>query len=383
MKILHIITDLSIGGAQMMLYNLLSGMHGNGFETEVISLVEAGPAGPKIASLDIPVWSLGMRRGVPNPVAVLRLARYLRRNRPDVIQTWMYHANVVGGIAATLAGGVPVVWAIHHTSFEPEGNKRSTIWTAQIGGVFSHWLPRQIVIVSEKARQLHEELGYADHKMVVIPNGFDLRKSRPDPVARLSVRHELGIPEEARLIGMVGRFHPQKDHHTFVQAAALVHANLPDVHFLLCGYRLTWDNSELSRWIDESGLRQHFHLLGRRDDVPRLHAALDLATLSAAYGEAFPLVVGEAMACGVPCVVTDVGDSAMIVGDTGRVVPIRDPQALAVAWRELLAMEPEARIELGQRARQRIEENFSLPAIVAQYEMLYQSPGYVRPPQFA
>ena len=207
--------------------------------------------------------------------------------------------------------------------------------------------------------------------MVVIPNGFDLAAFRPDPPARWSVRHELSIPAETPLIGLVGRFHPQKDHQTFVQAAAWLHTRLPETHFLLCGDGITWENPTLAAWIETAGLRPCFHLLGRRDDIPRLTAALDLASSSSAYGEGFSNVIGEAMACGVPCVVTDVGDAALLVGSTGRVVPPRTPQALAQEWYALLALEREGKEQLGRAARQRIEAHFSLPAIVARYEALY------------
>jgi glycosyltransferase involved in cell wall biosynthesis len=218
---------------------------------------------------------------------------------------------------------------------------------------------------------VHAEFGYVENKMVVIPNGFDLTIFKPEAGTRLSVRQELGISNEALIIGLVGRFDPQKDQYNFVQAAALLHMVLPEVHFLLCGDGISWQNSKLAEWIEKAGIPNNFHLLGRREDITRLTTALDIAT-SSSIGEGFPNVIGEAMACGVPCVVTDVGDSALIVGDTGRVVPPKNPQALAAAWSDLIKMGPEYRRQLGLAARRRIEENYSLPAIVAQYENLYE-----------
>ena len=208
--------------------------------------------------------------------------------------------------------------------------------------------------------------------MMVIPNGFDLAAFKPDAKARTAVREELGISQEALLIGLVGRFDPQKDHRNFVAAAARLRAYCPQVHFLLCGDGVNWNNAELTGWIGEAGLRQQFHLLGRREDMPRLTAALDISSTSSSYGEGFPNVIGEAMACGVACAITDVGDSAFIVGETGLVVPPRDPEALAHAWKKLIEMGPEGRQKLGETARKRILENFSLPDIVARYEALYK-----------
>jgi glycosyltransferase involved in cell wall biosynthesis len=208
--------------------------------------------------------------------------------------------------------------------------------------------------------------------MCVIPNGFDLQQFKPAPEARQELCAELGIMSNACLAGLIGRFDPQKDHGTFVRASALLRDRKPDLHFILCGDGISWDNSELSRWILNVGMRDRFHLLGRRDDLPRITAGLDVSCLSSAYGEAFPLVVGEAMACGVPCVVTDVGDCAMIVGETGVVTIPGDAQGLARGIGRILDMPPEARLSLGESARRRIQENFSLQRITREYENVYQ-----------
>jgi glycosyltransferase involved in cell wall biosynthesis len=370
-SILCLTTSLGVGGAEMMLYKFLSGMDRTRFTAKVISLINLGPVGKKIQLLGIPVRSLGMVRGKPNPMSVLRLARWLREDAPDVIQTWMYHADLVGGLGAKLAGGIPVVWGIHHTLIH-EGNKRLTLQTVRACARLSRWLPKRIVCCSYTSQQVHTVLGYAAEKMLVIPNGSDLTAFKPDSAARVSIRRELQIPDDAPIIGHVGRFHPQKDHHNFIQAAALLHESRPDAYFILCGDDVMWENAELVRWIDEVGIRSRCRLLGRRDDMPRLTAALDVASSSSCYGEAFPMVIGEAMGCGVPCVVTHVGDSALIVGETGRVVPPQNPQALFIALRRLIELGREERSQLGMAARRRIKEHFDLPDIVARYQNLYR-----------
>ena len=355
-----------------MLYNLLSFMDRDRFALETVSLTDIGPLGDKIRSLNIPVEALGMRRGAPDPRAIFRLSHLLHRRRPSLIQTWMYHADLMGGIAAKMAGGIPLVWGIHNSDLDPETSKRMTIRTARICARLSHWLPKSIVCCSEASREVHTRLGYDPAKMVTIQNGFDLAAFRPDKGAGCLIRHELGIPENSLIIGLAARFDPQKDHQNFVRAADLMKRSNPEVHFLLCGDGVTWDNRSLAEWIDDAGMRDCFHLLGRRDDMTRIQASLDIAVSASSYGEAFPLVLGEAMACGVPCVATDVGDSALIIGDTGRVVSPQDPAALAAAWRELIEMGPENRVRLGEAARKRIAENFSLPVIAARYEKLYK-----------
>ena len=375
LKVVHIITSLYIGGANMMLYKLVSKFDRNEFETEVVSLMDVGPIGQKIQEMGIPVRAIGMHQGQPNPISVLRLARWLQLDPPDVIQTWTYHADLVGGLAARLAGGsIPVVWGIRHTTFDPQGTKRMTVWTAKACACLSRWLPARIVCCADASLKVHIKMGYVADKMLVIPNGFDLEVFRPDPLARKSVRQELGIPEKSPLIGMVARFDPQKDQRNFVRTAAIFHAFLPESHFLLCGDEIVWENQELSGWIEAAGIRNWCHLLGRREDIPRLTAALDIATLSSAYGEAFPNVIGEAMACDVPCVVTDVGDSAIIVGNTGVVVPPKNPQALADGWIELLVrMTSYERQQLGQAARLQIVERYDLVKIVKEYECMYRA----------
>jgi glycosyltransferase involved in cell wall biosynthesis len=371
-SILHIITDLSTGGAEMMLYKLLSYGSKEKHKATVISLTDIGSVGRKIEALGIPVKALGMRRGVPNPLALLRLAYWIRQSAPHLIQTWMYHADLVGGLAAKLAGHIPLIWNIRHSDLNPLSNKQSTLWTAKICAKLSKILPMRIICCSESSRETHIKLGYDAQKMMMIPNGFDLTTFNPDLSARQSVRQELGISEDTLLIGLFGRFNPQKDHTNFIRAAALLNRGITETHFLLCGDQINWENSTLVDSIKNFGLSRNFHLLGERRDIPRLTAALDIACSSSAFGEGFPNVIGEAMACAVPCVVTNVGDSALIVGNTGRVVPPKEPNALASAWSDWIEKGSEYRKQLGLAARCRIEEHYNLLEIVKKYQNFYE-----------
>ena len=370
-KVVHVITGLEADGAETVLYSVASRMNRTRFESEVISLIEPGPMAARLEAAGIRVRSLGMKRGSANPLHVLRLARWIKESQPNLVQTWMYHADLLGGLAARFAGK-PVVWGIHHSNLDPGQNKRLTIWTARICEVLSPWLPKRIVCCSEASRMAHAEFGYDEDKMEVIPNGFDLRVFQPDPAARKALRQELGLAADASLIGMAARFHVQKGHRNFVAAAAQLHARMPHVHFVLCGAGVDANNAELAAWIQQSsGLNDVCHLLGRRKDMHRLFAAFGVAT-SPSVSEAFPMAVGEAMACGTPCVVTDVGDSALIVGDTGKVVPAENPLALADAWESLLAAGAAARKEFGQAARNRVGRCFDVDAIVERYQKLYR-----------
>jgi glycosyltransferase involved in cell wall biosynthesis len=372
-KVVHIIAGLDADGAETVLHTLTSRMDRNRFENEVISLTGLGPIATRLEACGVRVRALGMRRGVPNPYHLLRLSQWLKQSHPSVVQTWMYHADLIGGIAAGLAGKPLVVWGIHHTNLDPGQNKRLTIWTARMCAWLSRRIPKRIVCCSEVSRQAHVKFGYAEQKMEVIPNGFDLREFHPDSEARNSLRRELGIAEETALIGMAARFHVQKGQRNFVEAARQLHLRIPDAHFVLCGKGVDANNAELQAWIEQAGtnLRGVFHLLGSRSDMPRFFAALDIAT-SSSLSEAFPMAVGEAMACGIPCVVTNVGDSAMIVGDTGKVVPAEDPRALADAWQALLVSGAASRKQMGQAARNRVEQRFAVGSIVERYQELYR-----------
>jgi len=371
MKIAHIITDLNVGGAQVMLHQLLRHTDRTAFQSEVISLTDKGPLTERIAALGVPISAMGMRSGIPDPRGVLRLAGWLRQSRPDVVQTWLYQGDLIGGLAARLAGNRAIAWGVHSSLLDARITKQTVLWTIKACARLSSYLPQKIVCCAETSQRLHAEMGYPAEKLVVIPNGFDLEHYKPDAAARRSVRQDLGIPEAMPLIGLIGRFHPEKDHENFIRAAALLHQQLPEAGFLLCGTDIDWENQALAGWIKEASLQHCFYLLGRRQDVPRIYTALDILALSS-YSEAFPMVAGEAMACGIPCVLTNVGDAALIVGETGLIVPAKNPRALANAWFELINLGIEKRRELGKAARQRIEKHYSIAQSTTRYENLYR-----------
>jgi glycosyltransferase involved in cell wall biosynthesis len=368
-KIIHLITDLDTGGAEMMLFKLVSNMNPKEYDNQVISLTNNGAIGEKLQSMGVPVFTLGMRRGIISISGMRRLFQIIKKRKPDIIQTWMYHSDLIGGIIALLAGSVPVVWNIRQSNLEPSLNKKTTIMTAKMCALLSSRVPHVIICGSKRARDVHSDMGYQSDKIVVIPNGFDLTYFHPDPEARSLLSEELSLPDNSFVIGLVARYDPQKDHRTFILAANSIAAMYSNVHFVLCGENINWANEKLVESIGQ--YKQRFHLLGTRQDIPKITASFDLAC-SSSVGEGFANVIGEAMASGVPCVVTDVGDSAFIVGSTGIVVPPGNIAALAEAISMFINMSSEARIYMGTQARRRIEENFSLSKIVARYEALYK-----------
>jgi glycosyltransferase involved in cell wall biosynthesis len=232
----------------------------------------------------------------------------------------------------------------------------------------------QAVIVNSKAGQIfHYRLGYHPRRWVHIPNGIDTGQFQPNPSARMLLRNELGLKPDVLLIGLIARFDPMKDHGNFLQAASLLAAKVAGVHFILAGNGVEPSNLSLRNYLDRDELHGRVHLLGQRDDIASLTAALDIASSSSSFGEGFSNTIAEAMSCGVPCVVTNVGDSAFLVGETGVVVPTMDPQALSDGWQRMIALGVEGRKGLGMAARLRIQQNFQQDEIARQYEHLYES----------
>lgn len=372
-KIIHIITGLGTGGAEMVLYRLLQACDRTVYEPSVITLIgEEAILSTQIAALDIPVYSLGLAQGNVATTGILHLIRLLRKIRPAIIQGWMYHGNFAAQMAQTALPGTHVIWGVHHSLYNLSYEKPLTAAIVRVSAALSR-LPAQIVYVSHTSQRQHRALGFYAGRDCVIPNGFDTTAFTPSHEARIKVRSELGLPMDTLLIGNIGRYHPQKDHANFLRSAALLNVTHPDIHFLLAGPGVHRQNDTLHQLIMTLGLKTRVHLLGERHDAPNLMASLDILTSSSAYGESLSLVVGEAMACGIPCVVTDLGDNQRMLGAAGIMIPPQDSAALARAWSQLIAAGPESRRALGTLARIRIQRDYSIEGMVHQYESLYGS----------
>ncbi len=381
MRIVFIITGLSTGGAEMMLFKVLECLDRQRFAPHVISLTTLGELAPRIAALGIPIDAVGMKPGLPSPSGFFRLTQIIKHLNPDVVHTWMYHADLLGGLAARLSGISAVGWCIRNSNLDKNRTKLSTRAVVSLCASISKWVPSRILSCSERARQVHVAHGYAAEKMVIVPNGFDLNRFKPDDHARQQIRAELGITDQTPLVGLIGRFDPQKNHLGFFEAAAVLHRQMPQVHFLLAGQDIDSRNAALMQAITQAGVLSNTHLLGLRNDMPELMAALDVLASSSSYGEAFPNVLGEAMACGVPCAVTDVGDSAYIVGDTGRVVASGDMAGLAQALADILQLPAAERLALGEAARSRVATHFEIGHITRQYEAFYADLASIKGPE--
>jgi len=380
MKVLHAITGLEVGGAENMLVRLLDAGTREKFEPSVLSLMdpEAAPYGtlaPQVTALRIPVATLKMPRRHPTLANVWGLCRSVRAADPQLIQGWMYHGNLAATVGAwSLPHRPPVIWNVRHSVHDLSLEKPLTRLIIKLSARLSR-LPRAIIYNSRVSAAQHQALGFAAARAVVIPNGFDTARFKPQPDARVRLCRELGIDPARTLVGMIARNHPMKDHGNLVRAAGLLRERGCDVHLVLIGSGVDPANRELCELIGALGLEGRVSLLGERGDVPALIAGLDLVALSSAWGEGFPNVLGEAMASGVPCVATDVGDCTWVLGPHGIIVPPRQSEALAIALGRLIDLGSDARRQLGQAGRARIIQHFSIHEVVRQYEALHLQVG--------
>lgn len=365
-RVVHVIAGLERGGAEASLVQLVMRMNPARFHGTTVSLTGDGALGPAIRAAGIEVHALGLRRGMVDPRGLWRLARLLRALKPDLVQTWMYHADLLGLLASGLAGRKPVVWNVRCSDMDFTRYSRLTRLVVWILTRLSP-LPAAAVVNSEAGKRLHESLGYRPRRWELIPNGFDTEKFRPDGEAPARLRAMLNIDRGAVIVGHVARVDPMKDHAGLLEAAAKLAGMRPSAHFVLVGA----GTEELEATVQKLGLAGRVRLLGERDDVASLMPGFDLLCLSSAFGEGFPNVLGEALACGVPCVTTDVGDAAAVVQDSGRIVSPGDPAALAAALLDLIDAGPAARAELGRAGRERVVDAYALPRMVARYEELY------------
>lgn len=369
-RVAHVIPDLAIGGAETALVRLLEGLDGARFASLVVTLRDGGELVERARRAGVRVVSLGMRTRLPSPLTLPRLRAALVSFAPDVVQGWMYHGNLAAWTATRLVQPRPALaWNVRQSLAGLDHERGLTRLVIRANARLSS-AADAIVNNSRASATQHADRGFDARRVEIIPNGFDTDVFRPDPEAGAEVRAQLGIAPGSLVAGMVARFDPVKRHDLFLDAVARARRDGLDVHALLVGSGIVRENAALARRIAGAGLDGHVHLLGARHDVARLLPALDVL-VSASWTEGFPNAVGEAMACGVPCVVTDTGDCAAIVGDAGVVVPPGDGAALARALPEMLRRPAHERSAMGARGRTRIAADYTLAACTARYAALY------------
>lgn len=375
MKVLHVITGLASGGAQDVLLRLVTVDQAKGNHHHIVSLMGRGVYAARLEQAGAMVSTLDMPRSRVTFDGLFRLFRLIKAVHPDVVQTWMYHSDLVGGLVARLAGVKAIIWGIRHSDLDPDRNGRATLLVVWLCARLSTWVPARIISCSVSAAEVHKKIGYQSNKFVIIPNGYAMEKFKPDRRARLALRAELGISADAFILGMVARFDPQKDHQNLFCALRQVKESSGQFTCLLVGAEMDSGNAQLVTSLNAARIATHVKLLGRRDDVSAVMNALDLHVLSS-VGEAFPNVLAEAMACGTPCVTTNAGDSALIVGDFGWVVSTGNPMALASGIKQAKALfewDPKAWQALQSGGREHVKTNFELGQMCDRYRKVWET----------
>lgn len=362
-KITHIITTIGLGGAEAMLYRLLQNMDRNMYEVEVICLTEMGTYGKLIEQqLHIKVSICDMHSNSIR--AVLDCYRLCRGS--DIIQTWMYHANLLGYILSILLKK-KIIWGIHHSNLNKKENKRRTIFIAKLCARLSKRVDA-IISCGPKVKEIHEAIGYKGKQHHVIVNGINTDEYMPSK-KRHYYMEQFGIKNQPILLH-VGRWDPLKDYENLIASLKWLRQLRQDFYLFLVGYEIDTFNKELMLMIEEAQLQQVTFLLGSREDVPQLMAAADLFVLSSA-GEGLPNVLVEALASGTCCVTTNVGDCEYLVGDYGEVVSAKDAKALAMAINKALNYSSQQYAERASNGREHALANYQIKQVVAQYHALY------------
>ncbi len=370
MKILHVITDLDRGGAEIMLFRVLPQLRSAGCIQEVVCLSGPGEIGKRISDSGFSVTCLNMKRSSPDLHAFFQLIRIIRQENPELIHSWLYHADLYTSLA-DLFLHKPLVWGLHNSTLGVDAS-RITKNIVHVLAWLSHSVPKRILSCSNEAIRIHEKMGYRPDIMRFVPNGFDTELFQPDREAGKALRVSLGIPENALLVGNISRFDQQKNHAGLIQAWELLAKEKPEVRFLLAGKNLDRNNQVLQDYLTTAGITEKTVLLGIRDDVPDLLNALDLFVLSSNSGEAFPLIIGEAMSCGIICVGTKVGDTEFLIDDCGKTVNPNDPESLKTACLSMLDLPEDEKFVLKEKSRNRIIENFTLQKMGEAYFAVYK-----------
>tara|TARA_Y100000591_G_C21849848_1_gene711000 strand:+ start:487 stop:1614 length:1128 start_codon:yes stop_codon:yes gene_type:complete len=368
-SVLHIITGLKIGGAENALYRLVTNFEKENYTHRVISLTSGGTLLKQFEEAKVEVTQFDFKK---NPLKQFwKLSIYIKSLKPDIVNTWMYHANIIGGIAARFAGIKKIIWGLRTT----DANKGSKIFTKvirRIGGFLSYPIPKIIICVADAAKQSHIKIGYSAKKMIIINNGFDIYDLKFREKSRQNFRTELGYKPNHVVVGSVGRFNKAKDHRNFIKAAGIAAKKNSNIRFLIIGKGISKKNKELFDWIKTENIQKKINLMEERTDISICLSSMDVFCLHSSR-EGFPNALAEAMLVGLPCVSTNVGDVDLLLNDIGIVVKKEDSFSLAQGILKLVLLDHKEKEAIASRSRKRICDNFSIKEICNQYESAYSS----------
>ncbi len=363
-RVCFLMRQLNVGGAQRQVIELATGLDKSTYAVTVVTFYSGGQLSPEVAAVPgVELLSMNKRGRWDVIPFFVRLVATMRALRPDVLHGYLGVPNLLCVATKPFLKKTRVVWGVRASYKDLKRYDWLTSLTFGLERLSSRF-PDLIIANSEAGKEFYASQGFPASKMVVVANGIDTERFRPDPEAGKGLRGQWGLGVSDLVIGLVGRLDPRKDHVTFLQAAAILSRERSNARFVCVGDGPTAYKKELRELGDSLGLKDRLLWTGARSDMASVYNALDILSSSSSFGEGFPNVVGEAMACGVPCVVTDVGDSRKVVGETGIVVMPGDPSRLAEAWKELLDLPESQRALLGEKARTRIVDEFRRDLLV-------------------
>lgn len=367
MKITHVIIGLNIGGAELMLKRLIDGTESQrGVKHSIISLTDLGVLGKELLASGIEVKYLGMKNAFFLPLVFFKLRQEIKKQQPDLVQTWMYHADILGGLAAKSLKVKRIIWNVRNTNFGLNGFMHKAL--IKVSAIISKNIPDKIIYVSQSAKLSHERVGYDKTKSIVINNGFDTSKYSKRIADREKVREEFQYNEQDIVILSVGRYAPSKDHLNFIKAAKMAIKQNINIKVLMIGLNVDMYNSKLLNVIGDD--ISSFYLAGQRNDIPSVFSGVDVFCLHS-LTEGFPNVLGEAMSSALPCITTRAGDAELILHDCKYTVDISDAEGLAKVMGIVSKKSSDEKAVMGKMNRQIILENYTIENIRKKYVTLY------------
>ena len=369
MKILLIIDSLEVGGAEVFLEDLAAELTLE-YTLEIVTLNSIGVIGHKMLKQGYKINNFNFNTSYFPIFNFFALFQYIQKFNPDIVHTWMYYSNFIGGFAAFFAGIKKIIWSIHVFNISQGMLKRRTIFLAKFSALLARIIPKKIIFCSKESMNVHRDMRYPIKKLATIPNAVNIQKFTFSESQRNLIRKELNISASNYLIGMIGRYDPQKNQAGFIEAASLVHKKNPNTFFFMAGRGVDRNNKNLVELISKLELEKNVYLLGERDDIASLLSAADIFALPS-YGEAFPISLCEAMSCSVPCVASDVGDVKYILGNDKYIIPPGSRIDLANSISEMVSLDAEQRQDIGLELRKRVVENFTIEKIAKIYVNFY------------
>ena len=367
-KILHITSGLEDGGAEKTLYELIKNSPQN--ENLVISLKDKGKYGSLFEKNGIKVFYFNFSFNLFALFKFYKLIKIITNINPDIVQTWMYHANFIGGCAAYLSNSRNIFWSVHHTSLKKNLNKKTTLIIARLNSILSYIIPKKIIYCAESAKNAHIKFGFCKNKFIVIPNGIDFLKFKKSNYQRFKYRKEIGVSKHENLFGTVARFDPNKDHISLLKSINLLRNTGLQFKYLLVGENIDYKNKILVKLIEKYNLKDIVLLLGKENRISFVMNALDLHVLSS-KSEAFPLVVLEAIACDTLCISTNVGDISKIIKNKNFIIDPNNHEYLCEAIVKFNKLDYQKKKEIKKRTYKIIKNNFSINKMSKTYNKLY------------